>query len=85
MIIRSAELPVAIQATQSQAGEVVTAGNEKDGEASSYAWILVPTGDDSGSYSIRTVSGCHWIGMSVRIGFNSIHISVSQSTLEHFQ
>ncbi|MGG4479263.1 GH32 C-terminal domain-containing protein [Paenibacillus illinoisensis] len=71
VIIRSAELPVALQAMQSQAGEVVTAGNEKDGEASSYAWILVPTGDDSGSYSIRTVSG---VSLDWDVGQNRIQL-----------
>jgi levanbiose-producing levanase len=69
--IRSAELPVALQAMQSQAGEVVNVGIEKDGAESSYTWILVPTGDDSGSYSIRTVSG---VSLDWDVGQNRIQL-----------
>ena len=44
-----------LSAAQSQNGEAVTIGDAD--EAASQSWVLVPTGDEQGSYSIRTTGG----------------------------
>ncbi|WP_336785481.1 GH32 C-terminal domain-containing protein [Paenibacillus sp. MMO-177] len=44
-----------LSAAQSQNGEAVTIGEA--GETAFQSWVLVPTGDERGSYSIRTTGG----------------------------
>ncbi|MGF9696873.1 GH32 C-terminal domain-containing protein [Paenibacillus sp. MABNR03] len=57
VIIRNAGHPAVMQAVQSEEGEVITVDGGAENASEGFKWVLVPTGDDSGSYSIRTLSG----------------------------
>ncbi|RRJ67340.1 DUF1080 domain-containing protein [Paenibacillus oralis] len=46
-----------LYAAKAENGELVTLLQGGDGEVSRQAWVLVPTGDELGSYSIRTIAG----------------------------
>lgn len=69
--IRNAGYPVAMQSIPTPEGEVVNVGAETDHEAERSMWILMPTGDDSGSYSIRTING---LSLDWDVGQNRIQL-----------
>ncbi|KOY14762.1 GH32 C-terminal domain-containing protein, partial [Paenibacillus xylanivorans] len=55
--IRNAGRPVVMHAVPSEGGEVIKVADESENVSEGFKWVLVPTGDNSGSYSIRTLSG----------------------------
>ncbi|MEO2204828.1 GH32 C-terminal domain-containing protein [Paenibacillus pabuli] len=71
VMIHNAGHPVAIQAVSSQEGEVVNVVNQTNQEDTRAVWILMPTGDDLGSYSIRTVNG---MSLDWDVGQNRIQL-----------
>lgn len=53
----SVGLGKALSVSKSQNGEPIKWGEAAPGESAGPLWVLVPTGDDQGSYSIRTPEG----------------------------
>jgi levanbiose-producing levanase len=71
VMIRNAGRPVVIYAVPSKGGEVIKVADEAENASRSFKWVLVPTGDDSGSYSIRTLSG---MSLDWDVGQNRIQL-----------
>jgi levanbiose-producing levanase len=71
VMIHNAGRPVALQAVPSEVGEVIRVADEAESESKGFKWVLVPTGDDSGSYSIRTLSG---MSLDWDVGQNRIQL-----------
>jgi levanbiose-producing levanase len=71
VMIRNAGRPVVMDAVPSEGGEVIKVADEAENASRSFKWVLVPTGDDSGSYSIRTLSG---MSLDWDVGQNRIQL-----------
>jgi levanbiose-producing levanase len=71
VMIRNAGRPVVIYAVPSEGGEVIKVADEAENASRSFKWVLIPTGDDSGSYSIRTLSG---MSLDWDVGQNRIQL-----------
>ncbi|WP_323374375.1 GH32 C-terminal domain-containing protein [Paenibacillus sp. JNUCC31] len=71
VIIRNTGRSIALQAVPSEAGEVIKVAENTENASEGFKWVLVPTGDDSGSYSIRTLSG---MSLDWDVGQNRIQL-----------
>lgn len=71
VMIRNVGRPVSVQAVPSEAGEMIKITDEAENASEGFRWVFVPTGDDSGSYSIRTLSG---MSLDWDVGQNRIQL-----------
>ncbi|WP_308737394.1 GH32 C-terminal domain-containing protein [Paenibacillus sp. PCH8] len=71
VIIRNAGRPVVIRAVPSEEGEGIKVAGEAENVSEGFQWVMVPTGDESGSYSIRTLNG---MALDWDVGQNRIQL-----------
>lgn len=71
VIIRNAGRSAVIQAVLTDEGEGIKVTSEAENVSGGFKWVLVPTGDESGSYSIRTLNG---MALDWDVGQNRIQL-----------